>query len=77
MAILHLGQDDQPVTVEYDFAGGLPAQPAFVLAEMIRVSTDEHAGWAVIDTRATRASGRTTYITFNNPRDARAKYRFL
>lgn len=77
MAILHLGEGDEALTVEYDFAGGLPAQPAFVLAQMIRVSTDEHAGWAVIDTRATRASGKTTYAAFNDPREARAKYRFL
>jgi hypothetical protein len=77
MAILHLGENDEPVTIEYDYLGGLPAQPAFVLAKKIRVSTDEHIGWAVIDTRTTQASARTTYESFDDEAGARAKYRFL
>jgi hypothetical protein len=77
MAILYIGQNDEPLTVKYDYEGGLPAQPPSVLARMVLVGTDETLGWAVIDTKASRAAGVTIYERFENEAGARAKYRFL
>jgi hypothetical protein len=77
MATLYFDQNDEPVTIEYDFEGELPAQPSHVLAEMVRIETNEYLGFAVIDTRTTRVAGKTTYERFHDEVGARAKYRFL
>jgi hypothetical protein len=54
MATLYFDRNDEPATVDYDFEGGLPAQPPYVLAEMVRIQTNEYLGFAVIDTHNPR-----------------------
>jgi hypothetical protein len=77
LATLYIDQNGEPVTVECDFEGGLPAQPPHVLAEMVRIETKEYLGFAVIDTQTTRVAGKTIYERFDDEAGARAKYRFL
>jgi hypothetical protein len=77
MAILHMGENGEPVTATYDYPGGLPAQPPHVLAEMVGIDTREYLGSAVIDTPASRVAGKIMYERFDDEAGARAKYRFL